>query len=224
DTVRIFSMFAAPPERDLEWSDQGVEGALRFLNRIWTFIYKNHDVLNTKGSGHVNDVSQYSPAAARLLRKTHQTIKKVTNSIERDYHFNTAIAALMELVNEILTFTPSDKDEIVLMRYAVRQIVLLLSPFAPHFSEELWSEVGDSKTLFNKEWPSWDDEIAKDEEIELVVQINGKVRAKTTIAAGLDDESVRERAFSDPRIQELIQARTPRKVIVVQGRLVNIVL
>jgi len=223
DTVRIFSMFAAPPEKDLEWSDQGVEGALRFLSRIWTFVYRNHSVLKSAG-GHLKNVSHFSAPASQLLRKTHQTIKKVTNSIERDYHFNTAIAALMELVNETLSFSPSDEDERDLLRYTVRQIILLLSPFAPHFSEELWREIGESKTLFHEKWPSWDEDIAKEEEIELVVQINGKVRAKITIAAGLEDEAIRERAFSDAKIQDIIKDRTPRKVIVVQGRLVNIVI
>jgi len=224
DTVRIFSMFAAPPERDLEWSDQGVEGALRFLNRIWTFIYRNHDVLSKRSAGQLKDVSHFSASASQLLRKTHQTTKKVTNSIERDYHFNTAIAALMELVNETLAFSPSDKDECDLLRYTVRQLILLLSPFAPHFSEELWREIGERESLCNEKWPSWDEDIAKDEEIELVIQINGKVRARTAIAAGLDDETVREKAFSDEKIQELIKGKTPRKVIVVQGRLVNIVI
>jgi leucyl-tRNA synthetase len=224
DTVRIFSMFAAPPERDLEWSDQGVEGALRFLSRIWTFIYRNHDVLSIKSGSQLKDISHFPASASQLLRKTHQTIKKVTNSIERDYHFNTAIAALMELVNETLSFSPSNDDERDLMRYTIRQVILLLSPFAPHFSEELWREIGESDTLFNEKWPSWDDDIAKEEEIELVVQLNGKVRAKITIAAGLDDETIRERAFSDEKIRELVKGKTPRKVIVVQGRLVNIVI
>jgi leucyl-tRNA synthetase len=224
DTVRIFSMFAAPPEKDLEWSDQGVEGALRFLSRIWTFIYRNHGVLSVKAGGQLRDAAHFPASASQLLRKTHQTIKKVTNSIERDYHFNTAIAALMELVNETLAFNPSDKDERDLLRYTVRQLILLLSPFAPHFSEELWREIGESRTLFNEKWPAWDEDIAKDEEIELVVQLNGKVRARITIAAGLDDETIRERAFGDAKIQELLKGMTPRKVIVVQGRLVNIVI
>ncbi len=224
DTVRIFSMFAAPPERDLEWSDQGVEGALRFLSRIWAFIYKHQDLLSIKFSSQVKDVSQLSAPASQLLRKTHQTIKKVTNSIERDYHFNTAIASLMELVNETLAFSPADDDERSLLKFTIKQLILLLSPFAPHFSEELWREIGESKTVYNEKWPSWDEDIAKEEEIELVVQINGKVRAKIMIAAGLDDETVKEKAFSDPKIEEIIKDKKPKKVIIVKGRLVNIVI
>ncbi len=224
DTLRIFSMFAAPPERDLEWSDKGVEGALRFLNRIWAFVYKNRDILRSGGSDQLKHMAAYSPRASQLLRKTHQTIKKVTNCIERDYHFNTAIAALMELINETLSFSPSDSDENDLLRFTVKQVVLLLSPFAPHFSEEILRETGAGETLFNHAWPVWDEEIAKEEEIELVIQINGKVRAKTMIRAGLDDETIREKAFSEEKVQEFIKDRSPKKVIVVKGRLVNIVI
>ncbi|MBI4682986.1 MAG: leucine--tRNA ligase [Nitrospirae bacterium] len=224
DTVRIFSMFAAPPERDLEWSDQGVDGAMRFLNRIWAFVYNNHDNLCISGSGRLKDISCFQAQASQLLRKTHQTIKKVTNSIERDYHFNTAIAALMELVNETLAFSPANDDERNLLRFTIKQVILLLSPFAPHFSEELWRETGESQSVFNEKWPAWDEDIAREEEIELVVQINGKVRAKIMTAAGLDDETVKGKAFSDPKINEIIKDKTPKKVIVVKGRLVNIVI
>ncbi len=224
DTVRIFSMFAAPPERDLEWSDQGVEGAQRFLNRIWAIVYKNHEFLRKGDSSPVRDVSRLSPRASQLLRKTHQTIKKVTHSIERDYHFNTAIAALMELVNEIQTFSPSGDDEQDLLRLSIRQGLLLLSPFAPHFSEELWRETGEGESVFIQTWPAWDDDIAKEEEIELVIQINGKVRAKVMIPAGLDDDIIKEKAFSEPRIQEYLMGRIPKKVIAVKSRLVNMVI
>jgi leucyl-tRNA synthetase len=223
DTVRIFSMFAAPPERDLEWSDQGVEGAQRFLNRIWAFVYNNHDILSSKGSSEGKDISSQSAQESQLLRKAHQTIKKVTSSIERDYHFNTAIAALMELINEILSYRPSgDKDSTVL-RFVIRQVLLLLSPFAPHFSEELWREIGESESVFSHTWPGWDESIAKEEEIELVIQVNGKVRAKAMIPAGLDDDTIKEKAFNEPKVQEHIKNKTPRKVIVVKGKLVNIV-
>jgi leucyl-tRNA synthetase len=224
DTVRIFSMFAAPPERDLEWSDQGVEGALRFLNRIWSFVYKNHDILKIKGGRLQTDLSSLSPEAGQVLRKTHQTIKRITHNIERDYHFNTAIAALMELVNEATAFPPTDDDERDLLRFTVRQIILLLSPFAPHFSEELWRVIGEDEFIFNEKWPEWDEDIAKEDEIELVIQINGKVRTKVMVPAGLDDEAIREKAFSEPKIQEHMQGKSPKKVIVVKGRLVNIVI
>ena len=223
DTVRIFCMFAAPPERDLEWSDQGVEGAYRFLNRIWTFVFKNHKILSVRDSSGLKEFSQLSTQASKLLRKTHQTVKKVTGSIERDYHFNTAIAALMELINELLTFNPVDNDDSTVARYSVQQVILLLSPFAPHISEELWKEIGNQKSIFSETWPEWDESITREDEIELVIQINGKVRSKVMIQAGLDDEAIKEKAFSEPKIQELIKDKTPKKVIVVKGKLVNLV-
>ena len=222
DTVRIFCMFAAPPERDLEWSEQGVDGAYRFLNRIWTYVFKHHEVLRTEIYTELNSMSGLSPSASQLLRKTHQTIKKVTGSIERDYHFNTSIAALMELINQIQPFDPSENEEV--LRFSVRQVVLLISPFAPHIAEELWRETGGKGSIIDQAWPGWDDEIAKEEEIELVVQVNGKVRAKMKIPADMDDDSIKEKAFADPKVQEYIKDKPLKKVIVVRGRLVNIVI
>jgi leucyl-tRNA synthetase len=222
DTLRIFCMFAAPPEKDLEWSDQGVEGAWRFLNRIWTFIHKNHAVLTKKSGNELKGLTGLTTEAAKLLRKTHQTIKKVTNSIEKDYHFNTAIAALMELINETLSFKSSGDNSAVL-KFSIKNVVLLISPFAPHFAEELWKEMGKEKSILHEAWPAWDEETAKEEEIELVVQINGKLRAKVMVPAGLDDETIREKAFSDLKIKEQIEGKQLKKVIVVKSKLVNIV-
>jgi leucyl-tRNA synthetase len=223
DTVRVFSMFAAPPERDLEWNDQGVEGAYRFINRIWNTVYRNHNIPCSKGSDQLKTGQELSAPAVQLLRKTHQTIRKVTDSIERDYHFNTAIAALMELLNEMTSFIPADSDDSGVLGFSMRRLVLLIAPFAPHIAEELWREMGESRSIFKEKWPSWDEEIARDEEVELVIQVNGKVRAKLLIPAGLDDEAIKEKTFSDPKIQENIQDRPVRKVIVVKGKLINIV-
>ncbi|MBC8412984.1 MAG: leucine--tRNA ligase [Nitrospira sp.] len=224
DTVRIFSLFAAPPERDLEWSDKGVDGSYRFLNRIWAFIYKNKDIPGNRDAGVSFDSSKLSEGAVRILRKAHQTIKKVTGSIEKDYHFNTAIAALMELINDMQGFVPQDKEDAAVMKFSMRHLVLLLCPFAPHIAEELWREMGETTCISEESWPSWDEETAREDEIELVVQINGKVRAKIMIAAGLDDERVSEIAFADSKVKDYTADKTPRKVIVVKGRLVNIVL
>jgi leucyl-tRNA synthetase len=223
DTVRIFCMFAAPPERDLEWSDQGVEGAYRFLNRIWYFFHMHHNLLSTRLRNESFTISTLSPGAATLLRKTHQTIKKVTASIERDYHFNTAIAALMELLNETLSFRPESDLDTDVLRFNVKNFVVLLSPFAPHMAEELWRETGRTKSIFEEKWPAWDEDIAKEEEIELVIQINGKVREKVVIPAGLEDGEIEKKAFAEPKIQDLIREKQPKKVIVVKGKLVNIV-
>ena len=216
-------MFAAPPERDLDWSDQGVEGASRFLNRLWAVVCKNLDILCAEGDKGSKYPSQLSVSASRLMRKTHQTIKKVTGSIERDYHFNTAIAALMELMNETVSFNPLSYGDREVLRFGIRRMVLLISPFAPHIAEELWKEIGEAKSILNETWPVWDEDAAREEEIELVIQVNGKVRDKVMIPAGLDNEAIREKAFAGPRIQEHIKDKPLKKVIIVKSRLVNIV-
>ncbi|MBI5098644.1 MAG: leucine--tRNA ligase [Nitrospirae bacterium] len=223
DTVRVFCMFAAPPERDLEWSDQGVEGAYRFLNRIWGLVHKYSNELRVTGNGLKDKANSLVTRHSSLLRKTHQTIKKITGSIERDYHFNTAIAALMELVNEITAFNPDSANDRRVLKFSIRQMILLLSPFAPHIAEELWEQIGEKESVLKESWPVWDEEIAKEDEIELVIQINGKLRGKIMIPAGLDDDAVKEKAFSDPKIQEQIRGKTLKKIVVVKGKLVNMV-
>ncbi|MDP3297118.1 MAG: leucine--tRNA ligase [Thermodesulfovibrionia bacterium] len=231
DTVRLFCLFAAPPEKDLDWSDQGVEGAYRFLNRVWGFVYKNRNALRvTTNENFFNSSlvtclpSRQARHSSLLLRKTHQTIKRVTNDIERDYHFNTAIAALMELMNEITTFTPLNADDLSVRSFAIKQEILLLAPFAPHIAEELYHALGGSNSLFDENWPAWDEGLTKEEDIELVIQINGKLRSKVMIPAGLDDESVKEKALQDAKIAEYVKNKPLKKIIIVNGRLVNIVI
>ncbi len=223
DTLRLFCLFAAPPEKDLEWSDKGVEGSYRFLNRIWTLIYKNKcKMQNAKCK--IDKTSSLQPSALSLYRKTHQTIKKITNDIERNYHFNTSIAALMELMNEIAAFTHSTADDMNVLGFSLKQGILLLAPFAPHIAEEFWREMGGSRSVFNETWPLWDEKLTWEAEIELVIQINGKLRSKFLIPAGLDDEAIKEGALRDPKISEYVQSRYIKKIIVVKGKLINIVL
>jgi leucyl-tRNA synthetase len=224
DTVRLFCMFASPPEKDLEWSDQGVEGAYRFLNRIWTFISRNADSLKIKKQCDIKDKTQLDEKTLRLLRKTHQTIKRITNNIDRNYHFNTAIAALMELVNEITSFDPHLSNDYEVLQYSVTHAILLLAPFAPHMAEELWKEMGEAQSIFRQSWPSWDESLTQEDEIELVIQINGKLRSKVMIPAGLDTETLKEHALHDSKISDYVEGKPVKKVIVVKGRLVNIVL
>lgn len=223
DTVRLFCLFAAPPEKDLDWSDQGVEGAYRFLNRLWGLVYKNSDRLRVS-SYELKDKKDYELNSLRLLRKTHQTIKKVTIDIESDYHFNTAIAALMELTNEALNFNIKTQEDLNVLGFCIRNIILLLSPFTPHIAEELWEYTGGQESISNQPWPKWDEEMAREEEIELVVQINGKLRGRMMIPFGLSDEDVKQRAFQEPKILGYIKDKPIKKVIVVKGRLVNIVI
>ena len=218
DTMRLFSLFAAPPERDLEWSDKGVEGAYRFLNKIWGIVYKHG------ANAEVAASSTGSTKAAALLRKTHQTIKKVTDDIEKDYHFNTAIAALMELINEISSFSPDSDEERAALATAIRNMLLMLAPFAPHVCEELWETIGGKPSIFAHPWPDWNGTLAKDETVELVVQVNGKLRAKISVLADLNDDKAKELALGDFKIAELLHGKELVKVVVVKGKLVNIVI
>jgi leucyl-tRNA synthetase len=227
DTMRLFSLFAAPPERDLEWSDKGVEGAYRFLNKLWGIVYRNSNGLCVMGNElkeNAFDLSRITDNALRLLRKTHQTIRRVTDDIETDYHFNTAIAALMELANELSSFIPEKEEERFAFGFAIKNTLLMLSPFAPHISEELWKAVGEKDSIFEHPWPSWDEALARDEEIELVVQVNGKLRAKIPVPAGLSDDDAKGIAVREPKIKEMLNGRQIKKIVVVKGRLVNIVI
>jgi leucyl-tRNA synthetase len=224
DTIRLFTLFAAPPERDLEWSDQGVEGAYRFLNKVWGIVYKNIDKLRVTSYEYEDkNLSLVTRHSSLLLRKTHQTIKKVTTDIEKNYHFNTAIAALMELVNELSSFSVKNEDDIAILRFAVKNTLLILAPFAPHISEELWEAIGENNSIFLYPWPFWDEELAKEEEIELVVQINGKLRAKLLVPTGLPDDIAKQTALNDPKIIEMLDGKEIKKIVVVKGKLVNIV-
>ena len=222
DTSRLFSLFAAPPEKDLDWSDKGVDGAYRFLNRLWGIVHKNREYLSTRREIEI-DPSRLTPSALSLYRKTHQTIKKVTTDIEREYHFNTAIAGMMELVNEIISFEPKSDEGWAVIRFAIERVILLLSPFSPHVAEEVWESVGNSPSIFEQNWPEWDEEAAKEERVELVVQVNGRLRSRIMISAGIADDEIRKTALDDQRIKEIIGGRPIKKVIVVKGKLVNIV-
>ncbi len=231
DTMRLFSLFAAPPERDLEWSDKGVEGAYRFLNKVWGIVYKYRAIARQSDSATDNkEINNSLDTTAlphfrtsALLRKTHQTIKKVTLDIEKDYHFNTAIAALMELVNEMSAFNPvTDRDSADLV-FSIKSALMMLAPFAPHIAEELWEAIGEKSSIFEHPWPVWDEALSKEDEIELVVQINGKLRSKIVVRAGLPDADAKQVALEDDKIKELTDGREIKKVIIVKGKLVNIV-
>jgi leucyl-tRNA synthetase len=219
DTARLFSLFAAPPERDLDWSEQGVEGAYRFLHRIWAVIYRYN--------GNTKDSAPAGPEARgdRLYRKTHLTIKKVTEDIERDFHFNTAIAALMELVNEMYDYTSGGMDgkKLSVLRSAFDALTLLIAPFAPHFADEVWESLGNKGTIANAAWPQYDPQAIVLTEITVVVQVNGKVRSKLTLPAGSSDKDIEAAALADSKVKEFTNEKKPKKVIVVQGKLVNVV-
>ncbi len=219
DTARLFSLFAAPPEKDLEWSDQGVDGSHRFLHRVWAVVYRF--------GSRVAGIKTAGPEARgdKLFRKTHQTIKKVTEDIERQFQFNTAIAAMMELVNELYEYTSKEvsADKLPVVKASLEALTLLLAPFAPHFAEELWAGLGHQPSVAAAAWPVHDPEAIKESEITVVVQVNGKVRSKLTLTAGLSDKEIEAAALADPKIMDNLAGKTPKKVIVVQGKLVNVV-
>ncbi len=217
DTARLFILFAAPLEKDLEWSDQAVEGCYRFLNRVWRAVYDNRELVDGVG------ISPQAEGPARDLRRiVHRTIKKVTEDIDGRFHFNTAIAAVMELVNAIYGFDGKDRHPEV-VREALEAVVRLLAPFVPHLSEELWGALGHTDGVEAPGWPRWDEAALVQEEITVVVQVNGKVRGKITVAVDASEEQVREGALNSPNVSRFLEGATVRKVIVIPGRLVNVV-
>ncbi len=218
DTARLFILFAAPPEKDLEWSDQAVEGCYRFLNRVWRAVAENLSLI--EGATVPQDVSG---AARDLRRTTHRTIKKVTQDIDGRFHFNTAIAAIMELVNAVYAFE-SKAEAAGTLREALEAAVRLLAPFVPHISEELWVALGHQQGIEAAGWPQWDEAALAAEALTIVIQVNGKVRGKIEVAADADEETVKTCALENPNVSRFIEGKTVRKVIVVPGRLVNIVI
>jgi len=217
DTARLFSLFAAPPEKDLEWNEQGVEGCYRFLGRVWRAVNDNLELMTVAA---VPD--HLSGEAADLRRKTHQTIKKVSEDVDDRFHFNTAIAAVMELVNAIYAFKSRQANPEVL-REALEAVVCLLNPFVPHICEELWQLLGHQESVETVGWPEWDESALVADEITLVVQVNGKVRGKVTVAVDADKQSIETEALAEQNVQRFIEGKQVRKVVVVPGRLINIV-
>jgi leucyl-tRNA synthetase len=223
DTVRLFSLFAAPPEKDLEWSSQGVEGASRFLNRVYRFIEANIGVLNERS----DNQTHYSGKSRDLHRAYHQAIRKVTQDIESSFHFNTAISAIMELFNTLSSLTAGQEQEQLnsgVIREAVDSILLLLSPMVPHFAAEMWQRCGHKKNIEAMNWPAFDEEAAKDDLVTVVVQVNGKVRSRVEVAADTDDEQVKSMALEDEKIIRFMDNKPAKKIIVVKNKLVNIVI
>ena len=221
DTVRLFSLFAAPPERDLEWNSQGVEGASRFLNRIFRFIQTFSSMSRT------GKTIQADPdLTARLHRKTHQTIKKVSFDIENNFHFNTAISAVMELFN-LLSTVWDETNESVAEKEAVQDslktILVLLFPMVPHFSSEMWTLLSFPDGPEKQQWPDFDEEAAREESITVVIQVNGKVRSRFEAAADSDDTFLENTALADANVLRFIDGKQIKKVIVVKKKLVNIV-
>ena len=223
DTARLFILFAAPPERELEWSDQGVEGSFRFLNRIWRIVQAFETVLAQKVTEY--DHSNLNEADKDLRRVLHSSIKKVTNDIETRFNFNTAISTMMELVNALYAYKEAAKEPNAGLIYeAISDLIKMMSPFVPHITEELWRGAIDANSSVHEQsWPECDEEALKVDNVEIVLQVNGKVRGRLTVPAEATKEELEKIAMADANVQAHIGDATVRKVICVPGRLVNIV-
>ena len=223
DTGRAFILFIGPPDQDAEWNDAGVEGVFRFLNRVWRFFDASLPGYDPDWRSRLDGAELNAPER-EMRRMTHHTIERITNDIER-FHFNTAVSALMEMTNALYEFGAAEKGEYrnAVASEAMENMALILAPFVPHVADELWEAMGKSGTTYEQNWPAFDPELTKAEMVEMVIQINGKVRDRLELPAEIDAGQVEELALASDRVQKLLEGRPPRKVIVVPGKLVNIV-
>ena len=221
DTARLFILFAAPPERDLDWSDDGVEGAFRFLNRVWRIIDQFAEL--AKAGNDKYDASVLTAEEKDLRRILHATIKKVTADIDGRFMFNTAISSIMELVNAFYKFQSSENVNKDLVREVVFGLIKMLAPFAPHIAEELWELTGHTDSVHLEKWPAYEEAALVQSEVEVVLQVNGKVRGRINVPADLDKDALSEAAMKHPRVIELTTGKEIVKLIAVPNKLVNIV-
>jgi leucyl-tRNA synthetase len=242
DALRVYIMFVAPPEKEIEWTDAGLDGSFRFLSRVWRLIDQLAETIG--GEGIASPQGQELDDAERAVRrKTHDTIRRVTQDLDPRVHLNTAISALMELVNELYVFCDrSDRcllgrrgeeaaargeagrtQTIAVLKESAEALLRMLSPFAPHMAEELWERLGHATSIVVAGWPVFDPEVAKAQEIVVPVQVNGKVRARLTVPVDVSEDALRDRALADPQVQHYTAGKTVRKVVVAGGKLVSVV-
>jgi leucyl-tRNA synthetase len=242
DALRLYVMFVAPPEKEVEWIDAGLEGAFRFLTRVWRFVQTWREAVAVVPAGALAG-AVLTGAERALRRKTHDTIRRLTQDLDPRVHLNTAVSALMELVNELYQFsdlhtktgaTTRRGDEgkpaaderpetVAIIAEAIDALVLMISPFTPHMAEELWEQLGRQGGLVFAPWPTFDPEVAKADEVVVPVQVNGKVRGRITVAADSSEDTIRDAALADPAVAAHLQGKTVVKVIVAKGKLVSIV-
>jgi len=242
DALRLYAMFVAPPEKEVEWSDAALEGSWRFLARVWRFVEPLAETLASAPDPDFTDI-ELDDAHRALRRKTHQTIRKVTADIYPRAHLNTVVSALMELVNELYAFgdqtgvvrqggrrddnggvaIDAPPETIAVLKEAVSALVLMLSPFTPHLSEELWEMMGNEDGVVAAGWPEYDEDVARAEEIVVPVQVNGKVRARLTVPADIEEGDLEARALADSQVRQHTDGKTIAKVVIARGRLVSIV-
>ena len=224
DTVRLYTLFIGPPEKDAEWSDAGVEGAYRFLKRVWRIVHRRKGLFREEPPAAGAELSE---EAAELRRRTHATIRKVTEDMEKGFRFNTAISAIMELVNgmylceEAMAETPGGRR---VLKDAIEAVILLLAPMAPHIGEELWSAIGRSPTLFGTGWPRWDEALVEKKTVTIAVQVDGKLRETCRVESGIPEGELKEHVLAREKITRRLEGREVARIVVVPGKLVNIVL
>jgi leucyl-tRNA synthetase len=236
DALRLYVMFVAPPEKEIEWSDAGLEGSWRFLARVWRLADSLADIVGGEGIP-LPSTFELNEAERALRRKTHETIKRVSADLDK-VHLNTPVSAMMELVNDLYAFCNASRclpvgDEklgaierpatLSVLKEAVEALVRMLSPFAPHMAEELWEALGHPGGIVAAGWPEYEEAVAKAEQIVVPVQINGKVRARLTVPADTTEEALREIALADPQVRPHLEGKTVKKVVVARGKLVSIV-
>ena len=221
DTVRLFMMFTSPPEQSLEWSDTAINGSYRFLKKLWKLIKTHQDSI--KDISGISSNEKFNETQNKLRRKTHQTISKVTDDIGRRYTFNTAIAAVMELVNEVSAFNVDDELDRQVIKEAIESILLLLSPIVPHICHQLWLDINHDQPIIDARWPKYDSSLLKSETSLIVVQVNGKLRSKLEVDASISEDELKSMALSDEKVVRFIDGNEIKKIIVIPEKLVNIV-
>jgi leucyl-tRNA synthetase len=223
DTLRLYILFAGPPELAMDWSESGIEGPHRFLHRVWRLLDRHADMFATTQSTPLPE--SLPDEASELRRKVHQTIQRVTRDIEERIQLNTAVAALMELVNDVyrLESGVASGPGRETLREALETLVLLLNPFTPHVCEELWARLGHKESLVRHEWPVFDAAAAREDAVELAVQVNGKVRGRVVVPREAGEDQIRAKALAEPRVAEHVEGKQMVKFVVVPGRLVSMV-
>ncbi len=223
DTERLYTMFMGPPDRDIDWTDEGIRGASRFLNRVWNLILASIGSMGPVGA--TGDIASLDDGGTALWRRIHRTVKKVTEDIEERFSFNTAVAAIMELFNELSAYVAGDNIDANLLREAIDALILVLSPFTPFVCEELWQRTGHSDAILDQAWPSYDERAMEDDTVEIPVQVNGKLRARITVSADVatSPAALKEAALANERIRQVLEGRQIVKAIPIPGKMVSLV-
>jgi leucyl-tRNA synthetase len=223
DAARMYSLFAAPPDRDLEWQEDGVAGVSRFLAKVYRFVNKFAETARD-GSKSEPD-GQISKTSQLLLRKLHQTIRQITLDFDERWHFNTCIAALMKLMNDVVAAESQIESGEVqgdVLAQILNAVVLMLAPFAPYLAAELWEKLGNEQAILRQPWPAFDEALAREDNMEIPVQVNGKLRAVISVPVGVTEEALRDAAMADEKVKHFLDGKQVFKVIIVPGKLVNL--